>query len=93
MQGALADRSYPVPLASFVTMTSYVVFSLPISVAMTLNCWPSTHRGLVVNEAAKSGFHIRNHVATWDEMAAVSWTENVVEVFEKDKERPLVEKT
>ena len=93
MQGALAHKSYLVPLASFVAMTSYVVFSVPISVAMTLNCWPSTHKGLVVNDAAKSGFHIRNHGATWDEMAAASLTENVVEVFEKDKGHVLVEKT
>jgi hypothetical protein len=60
---------------------------------MTLNCWLSTHGGLVVNEAAKSGFHIRNHGATWDEIAAAPWAEDVVEVLEKDKEHVLVQKT
>ena len=60
---------------------------------MTLNYWrPSTHRGLVVNEAAKTGFHIRNHGATQDEMTAASWTENVVEVYENDKGRLSAEK-
>ena len=63
------------------------MFSLPISIAiMTLNFWPWTHRGLVVNEAAKSGFHIRNYGVTRDEMTVASWADNVVEVCENDKE-------
>ncbi|KAI0253617.1 hypothetical protein BJV78DRAFT_155669 [Lactifluus subvellereus] len=76
-----------------VHMVSQHMLSLLISVAiMTLNFWHSTHRGLVVNEAAKSGFYIHNHGATWDEMTTASWTKNIVEVYEKDKEHLSVEK-
>lgn len=77
-QGALADRSY--------TRHSYLI-PLAGFIAMTTYAI-----GLVVNEAAKSGFHIANRGAVPEKVTTASWTQDVAEVYEKGKDHASVEK-
>jgi hypothetical protein len=51
-----------------------------------------TCSGLVVNEAIKSGFQVRNQGATSAEIAAASWSGEGPETEERDKKREWVER-
>lgn len=52
------------------------------------------HSGLVVNEAIKSGFHIRNRGATLDKdkTTTASWSENGLERDRRDSGQVWLEK-
>lgn len=77
-QGALADKSF--------TRHSYLV-PLAGFIAMTTYAI-----GLVVTEAGKEGFHITNRVTVSDTVTEASWGKDVSEAYEKEKDRPSVEK-
>jgi len=78
-QGALADKSY--------TRHSYLV---PLVGFTAMSAYAV---GLVVNEAIKSGFHVRNQGATSAEIAAASWSGEGPETEERDKKREWVERS
>ncbi|KAH9961484.1 MFS general substrate transporter [Russula dissimulans] len=77
-QGALADKSY--------TRHSYLV---PLVGFTAMSAYAV---GLVVNEAIKSGFQVRNQGATSAEIAAASWSGEGPETEERDKKREWVER-
>jgi len=77
-QGALADKSF--------TRHSYLV-PLAGFVAMT-----TYSIGLVVTEAAKSGFHMANRGTVSDTVTESSWGKVVDDSYEEKKDRTSVEK-
>jgi len=77
-QGALADKSY--------TRHSYLV---PLAGFTAMTTYAI---GLVVNEAIKSGFHVRNRGAKPGEISAMSWPVEGQEMDEGEKKDGWVEK-